>query len=429
MKRSPSRLLLGSMVLACNGGIDPEPSTSETGTPIVPTGTSPTATLTTDEVFDPGFQEGPFCAVRAVFELSCVTGCHSAVVPEAGLDLQTDPYGAIVNVSSKLYTGTLVVPGDASASLLFRKMMNTHSPDQGAVMPPQGVLDPYYLVPVRDWIEGGASPECVDPGTTTTGTTPTGTGAYHPPGWESGDEHGTAAMYQTGGDCRTCHGADLTGGSSAVTCDDCHVPTWRTDCVWCHGGTLDTTGAPPSDIDDNDDPATISFTSHPKHVQETIHAAYDCTQCHVKPTDILDYGHVVRDITPGFGEIDYTQGLSRIATYYQGTCSNTYCHGTGLVPGEVTDGDGPLGCGDCHPDAASPPAQWNAMSGRHALHLGEGITCSECHGSVVDATQGIVNPALHVNGGPDLLLAGTVTFLGASCTGSCHGHNHQNDAW
>src|SRR5689334_6895067 len=108
VRASPGRLLPLLTLLACSGGgLDPTEPT-ETGTTPPPPQTSPTATLTADTVYDPGFQEGPFCAVRSIFEISCVTGCHSAVVPEAGLDLQTDPYTAIVNVPSKLYTGTLV---------------------------------------------------------------------------------------------------------------------------------------------------------------------------------------------------------------------------------------------------------------------------------------------------------------------------------
>ncbi|MCA9494124.1 MAG: hypothetical protein KC621_29555 [Myxococcales bacterium] len=417
------------LIASCKGGdTDKDTTPDETGTTPLPTGTSPTATLTTTRDFNSGFQVGPFCAVQTVFQLGCVTGCHSAIVPEAGLDLETDPYNAIVNVPSKLFTGTLVVPGDPAASFLMHKMTGNIEADQGDVMPPQGVMTNYYLTPVRDWIAAGAQPGCDDP--TTTGTTPTTitTGeTYHPVGWSNADQHGTAAMYQTGGDCRVCHGADLTGGSSSVTCDDCHAPTWRTDCIWCHGGTENTTGAPPSDIDDNDDPNTISFTAHTKHVTTTIHAAYDCVQCHIKPADILDYGHVIRDLTPGYGEINYTGGISPIATYYQGTCSNTYCHGTGTVPGEITDGDGPLSCYGCHADVTTTQA-WNTMSGRHQLHLSDGITCNECHSTVVNAAQDIINPTLHVNGDADVQPTG-VTWNGNTCAGTCHGHGHNNASW
>lgn len=422
--------ILALALAACSGG-----GTEDTDAPTGPTdtsdptgGTGPTATMTTTHDFNSGFQVGPFCAVQTVFQLGCVTGCHSGIVPEAGLDLETDPYNAIVNVPSKLYSGTLVVPGDPEGSLLMHKMTGNLTADQGEVMPPQGAMSNYYVVPIRDWIAAGAQPGCDDP--TETGTTPTiPTGeTYHPAGWESPDQHGTAAMYQTGGDCRVCHGQDLTGGSSGVTCDDCHAPTWRTDCVWCHGGTQNNTGAPPQDIDDNTDPETISFTAHSAHVTTTaVHGAYDCVQCHKKPLDILDYGHVVRDNTPGFGEVYYGGGISTIATYYQGTCSNTYCHGNGSIGGEITDGDGPLNCASCHPDT-NTPAAWNTLSGKHELHLSEGVTCDECHSTVVGPNETITNPALHVNGDKDVAPTG-VTWNGSSCTGSCHGHNHDNDNW
>ena len=38
-----------------------------------------------------------------------------------------------------------------------------------------------------------------------------------------------------------------------MSCDDCHDEGWRTDCVFCHGGVDDTTGAPPEDIRDEAD--------------------------------------------------------------------------------------------------------------------------------------------------------------------------------
>jgi hypothetical protein len=68
------------------------------------------------------------------------------------------------------------------------------------------------------------------------------------------------------------------------------------------------------------------------------------------------------------------------------------------------------------------------MSGDHRLHLQDGVTCNECHSTVVNAQQGIVNPSLHVNGQPEVQPVG-VTWNGASCTGTCHGHGHNNDAW
>src|SRR5205814_2192141 len=69
-----------------------------------------------------------------------------------------------------------------------------------------------------------------------------GVARYHPSGFADAIIHGPELKLQRQ-DCRTCHGADLKGGSSAVSCDGCHTSGWRTHCVFCHGGANgDTSG-------------------------------------------------------------------------------------------------------------------------------------------------------------------------------------------
>lgn len=193
----------------------------------------------------------------------------------------------------------------------------------------------------------------------------------------------------------------------------------------CHGGQQDGSGAPPKDVDGVTAPNLISFPDHGAHIA----AGYGCSECHYQPVDYLTNGHVFGDVTPGFGEIDYSAGLSAVATYANGTCSNAYCHGSGRGPdGTVTAGTGPLGCTSCHPNAGSNANEWNQMSGRHRVHLQEnGITCSNCHGNTVDAANTIVDPNRHVNGVKDLYSADIA--VGTNCTGACHGYNHNNSGW
>ncbi len=90
----------------------------------------------------------PFDEVRAVFDRACI-GCHVGVAAEAGLDLSTDPCGA-------LDAAGLVVPGDAELSPLYQRMRSTSAP-----MPPTGRLGEDELSIVSAWIDGGAecSPE------------------------------------------------------------------------------------------------------------------------------------------------------------------------------------------------------------------------------------------------------------------------------
>jgi predicted CxxxxCH...CXXCH cytochrome family protein len=420
-------------MLACTG--EPSPvfvPPDDTASPTDPPGPAPGA---------PGFLTGELCLVRTIFETTCVTGCHSAAVPGGGLDLQTDPHAALVDrPSSSPGAPPLVVPGDAVGSFLFLKMAALQSPDQGDVMPPEGRLGAVPQDVVRAWIENGAADDCnlappggdapPPPPPPVTPPPPPEPGEptpapYHPPGWSAADQHGVAANLQTDGDCRSCHGAQLDGGTANQSCDSCHDPGWRTDCTMCHGGTANQSGAPPKDVDGIDNPNLISFTSHTAHIEH----GYGCSQCHYSPADYLTNGHVFGDVTPGFGEIDYSAGISAVATYSNGTCSNAYCHGNGRADnGVVNDAQGPLGCTACHPNAGSDPNDWAQMSGLHALHLNvTDVVCYDCHANTVDATNAIVAPNLHVNGTKDL--QSNDIQVGATCTGACHGYNHAGAGW
>ncbi len=421
------RYLLPLLLLACGGNDDPAPK-GDTG-PITSDSSLPTFGDDDDGVVtntQDGWLDGSLCYARNVFEVNCVTGCHSAIVSEGNLDLETDPYAATVGKLSTIQGVQLVVPGQPENSLLYRKMSGDFGTNEGGIMPPAGALPDFLIEPVRVWIEQGAPNDCnldiVEEQTTTTATTDA---PYHPIGWAASDQHGLAANLQTDGDCRGCHGAELDGGVANVSCDSCHEATWRTDCTFCHGGTADLTGAPPQDMDN----ATvgISFPAHTAHVDGDDHQAYGCDQCHRKPIDVLTPGHVFGDFTPGYGEMYYGFGIAPVSTYQAGNCSNTYCHGDGYnTLGTAYTADGPKACYDCHPDQNQ--GDWGQMSGDHELHLDEDLLCSDCHGTVVDANQVVIYPELHVNGGPDDEM-GEVTYVGGTCNGQCHNHNHNDDDW
>lgn len=389
-------LVLPLLLAACNGAGKPDDTGGDTGGP----------------------QEG-WCAVQAIFNDSCVA-CHSASGQSGGLDLETDAYAAIVDQASSAYAGrTLVVPGNPDASFLYLKMSDQQGAD-GAVMPPNGALDAATLAVVSDWILQGASDVCTSPDTGPID-------GYHPDGWDDPTAHGMAAKFQED-DCLACHGDDLGGGKVGISCDDCHDAGWRTDCTFCHGGTDDPSGAPPQDIDDGD--TDLSFPEHTVHVTETIHAAFDCVECHQKPTDPLTAGHLfVGDATPGLAELSFAASLSDRGAYGAGTCSNLYCHGNGLGDnGEVSSGES-LDCDGCHPDATSGQRGWDEMSGRHDDHLGEGVACGECHSLTASGDSTIVGPSYHVNGVKEVALPSTMTRSGNSCSGTCHGERHDSRSW
>jgi predicted CxxxxCH...CXXCH cytochrome family protein len=362
-----------------------------------------------------------WCAVQGVFTRDCVI-CHSPAGGNQGsLDLQTDPIGALVSQPSPGYPGrTLVVPTDPDASFLIAKVEGTQGAD-GALMPPTGSLTGGELATLRDWVAAGANSVC-------DGTTGPGPDPFHPAGWADPGDHGMAAKLQDL-DCLQCHGADLDGGSSAVSCDSCHVAGWRTDCTYCHGGEQNGTGAPPENIDDSTDPGGLpTFPAHDLHVTETIHPAWDCDVCHTTPTDPLSPGHLfVDDLTPGVAEVAYAGG-----TYTAGTCANMYCHGDGQTPG-TADASFVSSCSACHPSWSSSEGAIQGMSGEHHKHVwDEGFDCSECHAQTVNAAHAIVDPLVHVDGTPtvDPSANGVTWNAGAgTCNGTCHGEFHLARRW
>lgn len=84
------------------------------------------------------------------------SSCHDSNAPAGGLDLQTDPYGALVDVAAVGDPGrTLVIPDDAANSYLIEKLTQA-MPAAGTQMPPNQPLVAERIALVRSWIASGA---------------------------------------------------------------------------------------------------------------------------------------------------------------------------------------------------------------------------------------------------------------------------------
>ncbi|MCA9617656.1 MAG: hypothetical protein KC731_01455 [Myxococcales bacterium] len=363
-----------------------------------------------------------FCAVQAIFAKSC-GACHGPGSAQGGLDLITDPIGAMVDKPSAGFAGAvLIVPGDPDASLLYRKRINSQSGSEGGVMPPatEGLPTAEATV-IRNWIADGAPGTCSDE--------PPPVERHHPEGFAEPTAHGLAANLQTER-CIDCHGADLTGGDVGVSCDSCHQEGWRDNCTYCHGGADNITGAPPQDIHNDSDPSTSVFPGHTAHVtQGMIAAAMDCEQCHVKPDDALSPGHVfVGDTTPGAAEVTFQTSLSSQGTVTQDGCANLYCHGTGRGHDGSVSQTETMSCKSCHP--GSTGGGWNAMSGEHNKHMNENVDCNDCHHATTTNDTSISGLGVHVNGNVEIDFGSNqITRTNNRCTGTCHGENHNQETW
>lgn len=359
-----------------------------------------------------------FCAVLDLISSQCLN-CHSNEARFGGLDLETDPHGRLVGDPSALYPGEyLVIPGDPDGSLLIQKLTGQQGAN-GDVMPPGSTLSTAVTDPIVQWVGDGADDVCDEP-------PPAGStqARAHTPLWAAPTEHGLAAAQQTYTDCRECHGV-LLDGDRGPSCDTCHQgggAAWRTDCVFCHGGDATDDGAPPADVDAA---APVGFPGHTVHVTQTIHAAWDCAQCHAVPQDVLTPGHLFDDDTPGVAEVDLSGGLSPLGLYNGSTCTDAYCHGDGQTNGTASVAGTGTTCDTCHASTGTA----TQLSGQHSEHLSVGLACADCHGLVVDAGMQIVDPTLHVQGQIDLALPVGVVRTGGTCTGSCHGEGHGGETW
>jgi len=208
--------------------------------------------------------------------------------------------------------------------------------------------------------------------------------------------------------CRSCHATDLSGGIAGVACGSCHdaglpagVASWRVNCVMCHGGTDNRTGAPPrATWGRSSDPVRVG--AHTAHVAGSALApAFDCGLCHLKPADALAAGHIdapTAGVTFAGLALDPTAGSPAAAwDRPSATCSNTYCHGATLGGGSLktpvwTSGASQAACGTCH--GAPPPSPHPSLDTNLR-------SCNICHNKTVDVDGNVIPPAaggLHLDG-------------------------------
>jgi len=187
-------------------------------------------------------------------------------------------------------------------------------------------------------------------------------------------------------------------------------------CTSCHGTA--TNAAPPKDLAGNTAATAPTVGAHQAHLAtSTWHHAIVCTSCHTVPQTVSAPGHLDGD---NIAEVKF-DALNPQGAYSKAgaTCATMYCHSNGRGnTGTISFvAAGPLACTACH------TTDGQGMSGRHRLHLGEGIRCDGCHRDVVDRDLKIIKADLHVNGVHDIKMAnGTWDPAARTCANTgCHG--------
>lgn len=255
-------------------------------------------------------------------------------------------------------------------------------------------------------------------------------------GWKHAYHVGVAGL-----GCDECHAGVVDAATSIVDkslhvngnvdqsvrdttlCQSCHG-SGTASCTTCHGGTDNSSGAPPRGLRGESSTTSLAVGAHTVHLEGgSLADGFACSECHVVPAETLAPDHLGAD---SIAEIRWGS-LSGGLGYWNrstGECSNIYCHGN--FPGGYTT-NGPVWtsngggqCGTCHDDGTRP----RDLSGAHDKHVRDlGIQCHRCHASVVNGSSVIADPSLHVDGTIQVVFSvGNGTYSNRICSGmGCHG--------
>ncbi|OGU07439.1 MAG: hypothetical protein A2075_14175 [Geobacteraceae bacterium GWC2_58_44] len=218
---------------------------------------------------------------------------------------------------------------------------------------------------------------------------------------------GSAAVSSSTG-CSECHGADLAGGNSKVSCFSASFTDGNGVTVACHPNGDHSFGHPSSWADPTSAGFHGSATFNGSAVKGSATLAEECGLCHATSQNVLLVGSA-----PSCLSTDQRWGIS--------------CHATSPALAS-------RGCVSCHavppsgPDGAAAPNR----SGAHGVHLGLGLGCSACH------TKGGTGTEKHAAGNGVAYLnlstgyqakSGSFAYSGGKCSAvACHG-GQQTPNW
>jgi predicted CxxxxCH...CXXCH cytochrome family protein len=262
---------------------------------------------------------------------------------------------------------------------------------------------------------------------------------YHPEGWNSVDHpdfHGDYGLANGIQSCPQCHGSDWAGGLAERSCRDCHFDG-QDNCVACHGGLENNTGAPPYGLHGETDDDVLAVGAHEAHIEgDDFSDGVECLSCHVVPDMPWDSSHFDFDITLGSGVTDSIAevafgGIAGGGAWDRdaGTCAYVYCHGN-FPGGFFTNSpswniEDDVLCGSCHDAGANP----GFIDRLHSSHWIAGIRCERCHAATVNAQLEIIGKSVHIDGQKTIEFSESGTYTEGSCSGLDAGGCHEPRVW
>lgn len=210
--------------------------------------------------------------------------------------------------------------------------------------------------------------------------------------------------------CQKCHASDYSGGTTGVSCLDCHQDAGGPEsCNTCHGDFADDSRiAPPTDLANNYLTSAKGVGAHTAHVYESkIFVGVGCYDCH--PGNVGDGNYIATHSDGLPAEMSFSgiadSGLSTPVYNSDLSCSNTYCHGNfeyGDIKGNnfspiwnIVDGT-QAACGTCH---GRINGQGEILSPTPEGHFGnfQAESCKNCHPDTFNE-DGSLNKFIHING-------------------------------
>ena len=202
--------------------------------------------------------------------------------------------------------------------------------------------------------------------------------------------------------CSVCHAATVAADNRSIIDLERHIDgvvdvATTTSCTACHG---DLNPAPPRDLDGERLTSFPGVGAHQPHVLGTERSRkVPCAECHRVPSHVLAPGHLdsarpAEVVFSGAAVAD-----SALASYSQGSCQNTACHGALWNSGNPSGGthtepswtkvDGTeAACGACHGLPPPPPHPYGKLN----------PVCSACHEDIAPDNLTFVRPDLHADG-------------------------------